>query len=77
MSQPTAPDVAKRYDGIIIRSVFKPNRGWRRLPIRRRVSRQELLRLSNEGATHVQLAYNGRTADFTIKELLGGKVGAR
>ncbi len=77
MSQPTAPVVAKRYDGIAIRSVFKPNRGWRRLPIRRRVSRPELIRLRNEGVTHVQLVYNGRTADFTIGELLGGKVGAR
>ncbi len=87
MSQSTMPDVVRRssqatsadnYDGIIIRSVFWQDRGWRRQPmLRKRLSRSEIRRLRDEGATHVELSFNGHSADFSIRELLGGNVGVR
>lgn len=65
------------YEGIVIRSVFWPDRGWRRHPIRRRrLTRAEMRRLRDDGATHVELSFNGCNADFAIRELLGGKVGS-
>jgi hypothetical protein len=85
--QSAAPEIAQRYfdhtstvygDRIIIKSVFYPDRGWKRHPlIRKRVSISELRRLRGEGATHVQLSYQGREADFAIRELLCSKVGVR
>ncbi len=76
----TTPAIASRYfdhagaelgNRIIIKSVFYPNRGWKRHPlIRKRVSISELRRLRGESATHVQLSCKGREADFSINELL-------
>jgi hypothetical protein len=80
MTQSTAPEIASRYfdragtalgDRIIVKSVFYPNRGWKRHPLlRKRVSITELRRLRGEGITHVQLSCKGREADFSIGELL-------
>ena len=87
MTLSNAPELAQRYfhhegmtqgDKIIIKLVFWRDRGWKRHTVlRRRVTKTELRRLQQEGATHVQLSYNGRHADFLVSELLGGKVGAR
>lgn len=87
MTLSKAPELALRYfhhegvaycDKILIKSVFWSDRGWKRHPmLRKRVTKSELRRLQREGASHVQLSYKGRDADFNISELIGGEVGAR
>lgn len=86
MTRSTTPDLALDYfhhagmtygDKIVIKSVFYQDRGWNHHPVlRKRVSVSELRRLRGVGASHVQLAFEGREADFSISELLSTKVGA-
>lgn len=61
------------HSPVLIAQVYRPegpNQGWRRHPIRKRVSGSWLRGLRREGATHVTLRYNDRLADFSIRELL-------
>lgn len=58
------------YDGRhpTIESTFVPGRGWRRYPIRKRISGNAVRQLRAEGVTHIAVKYGERVADFTIKE---------
>lgn len=56
----------------VVAMVFRPEVGWRRHPIRKRVSTSALRRLRADGVTHVQLSAAGHAADFSIAELLRG-----
>lgn len=76
MSQSRIPPIAHRYfrcgldDHPLIASTFAPDRGWKRHPYRKRVSGNHLRSLRRQGITHVALSCRGRTADFSIHELL-------
>ena len=72
--QAKIPTVAVDYFGWhtehpVVRQVFRPDRGWTRYPWRKRVSGNEVRKLRAEGVTAVQLASDGRLADFDIIEL--------
>ena len=49
---------------------FKTRKGWTRQTLRKQVSAAWLRKLRREGVTHVALNSDGRTADFSIEELL-------
>ena len=49
---------------------FKTRKGWTRQTFRKQVSAAWLRKLRREGVTHVALNSDGRTADFSIEELL-------
>jgi hypothetical protein len=76
--QSTVPRVAAAYFGCgtqpdlhpIIEAVYRPGRGWKRYPIRKRVSGSCILALRREGVTDVALRSGGRLADFRISELI-------
>lgn len=57
-------------DHPVIAMTFRPEAGWRRYPIRKRVSTSALRGLRADGVTHVQLRAAGHAADFSIAELL-------
>lgn len=73
---------AARAEHPVIAGVFTPGKGWKRPPANHRVSMSWLRKLRGEGVTSVALDCGGRTADFTIAEvvrhaarpLLGGRV---
>lgn len=73
-----ADHFGSRYDGSygthpIIAQAFKPGLGWKRYPIRKRVSCAWLRKMKAAGFTHVGLAINGdghRVADFEIDSVL-------
>jgi hypothetical protein len=57
----------------IIFEAFGQETGWKRYPVRKRVSRSWLRKLRSEGYTRVSLAvgqYDHIVADFSISELL-------
>lgn len=58
-----------RSEHPVIELVFWPDRGWRRHPLRKRISLNEARRLRREGAAAVALRSGGRLADFQIQEL--------
>lgn len=58
-----------RTEHPIIEEVFWPGRGWRRHPLKKRVSLNEARRLRREGATDVGLRSGGRLADFRLTEV--------
>jgi hypothetical protein len=60
---------ANRRHPIIVQH-FTPEKGWKRHPIRKRVSVSWLRKLRAEGVTDVALSSGGRTADFRVAELL-------
>ena len=74
--QAQIPPVVLRYFGPntehpIIEQVFTPGKGWKRYPIRKRISRAWVHRhLRPEGVEKVALRANGRLADFHVKELM-------
>jgi hypothetical protein len=81
--QSQVPPAAARYFGVdsygfrgldrdhpIIVQEFTPERGWKIYPLRKRVSRSWLRKIRAEGVTHVMLRSGGRSADFSIAELL-------
>ena len=49
---------------------FKTRKGWTRQTFRKQVSEAWLRKLRREVVTHVALNSDGRTADFSIEELL-------
>lgn len=53
----------------LVEQVFIPAVGWRRFPLRKRVSGAEVRRLRAVGVTAVALRSGGRLADFSIREL--------
>lgn len=67
----TIPDVLPGYsEPVLISQTFTTERGWKRYPVRKRVSLSELRKLRKAGATHVQLSCHGRSPDFAIADLL-------
>lgn len=58
-------------DTPIIAQEFRRGNGWVRQTHRKKVSAAWLRKLRREGVTHVALTTEGRTADFSIEELLG------
>ena len=54
----------------LVSQTFIPGRGWKRYPIRKRVSRSWARKAKLEGVTDVQLSWGRHLADFRIKELL-------
>ena len=74
------PAIAAKYFGIsiepayhdhpVIAQYFVPGNGWVSYPCTKRVSINALRGLRAKGASHVSLAYEGRSADFMISELL-------
>lgn len=73
---------AARDEHPVIAEQFTPGKGWKRSPIRKRVSVSWLRKIKREGVTSVAVTCAGRRADFTIAEvirhaerpLLGGRV---
>jgi hypothetical protein len=66
------PDQGGRRDHALIHSTFTPGKGWKRYPIRKRISRSWARKLRQEGVTTVSLVSAGREADFRIAELAKG-----
>jgi hypothetical protein len=58
-------------DHPIITRQFKPDTGWTRYPIVKRVSTAWLRKMRGEGVESVEVAHAGRHADFTLDEILG------
>lgn len=54
----------------IITQEFTPGKGWKITGFNKHVTRSWLRKLRAQGITHVSLALNGRTPDFSIAELL-------
>lgn len=54
----------------LVEQVFRPGQGWRRHPLRKRVSGSEVRRLRADGVTVVALRSGSRLADFDIRELV-------
>ncbi len=77
MSRATQPiPIVRSYFGSgpdtpVIAQEFRRGNGWVRQTHRKRVSAAWLRKLRREGVTHVALTSEGRTADFSIEELLG------
>lgn len=80
--QSQVPSLVQKYiDGVavdstfgihpIVSQIFIPDRGWKRYPIRKRVSRSWARKAKLEGVTDVQLSWGRHLADFRIKELMG------
>jgi hypothetical protein len=61
-----------RSDHPVISMTFRPETGWRRYPIHKRVSMSVVRRLRADGVTHVQLRAAGHAADFSVAELMRG-----
>lgn len=70
---PLAYEYFKRF-GIfehpVIRQFYRPGKGWKYYPIKKRVSLSELRMLRREGVEKVQLSAGGHIPDFGIDELL-------
>lgn len=64
------PESTTREGHPIITQVFTAEKGWKRTGFNKKVSRSWLDKLRAEGVTSVSLTSNGRTADFTVRELL-------
>lgn len=65
------PDSKTRQGHPIITQVFTPGKGWKRTGFNKKVSVSWLKKLRREdGVTSVSLTCNGRTADFTVRELV-------
>lgn len=67
---PTSAALYFHGDHPVITGEFHPSRGWRSQSFRKRVSASWLRKLRKEGVTHVALTSEGRSADFSIAELL-------
>lgn len=67
---PHIEDLPGHHRPVVIAQVFYLDRGWKRHPLRKRVSYSECRRLRAAGATHVALKFAGRTADFSLQELV-------
>jgi len=63
------PPLPDRHNRVTIAATFTPGRGWVRYPGRKRVSGSWVRKLRREGVTDLALAYGGRVADFTAREL--------
>lgn len=57
-------------DHAVVTQVFRPGVGWARYPWRKRVSGNWARQARCEDITAVALSLHGRTADFTIEELV-------
>ena len=58
------------FDHPIIAQVFTPGSGWKRHPLKKRLSYNEVRKLRAAGATHLCLEAGGQVADFTCYELV-------
>lgn len=58
----------------IVSAVYRPGLGWSRTGWNKRVSRSWVVKLQKAGITHVGLEADGRSADFTVKELTSRRV---
>lgn len=67
---PATGEIPGYHRPVTIGQVFWPDRGWKRHPLRKRVSYSECRRLRAAGATHVTLVFGGREADFSLQELV-------
>jgi hypothetical protein len=70
----TVPETAARYFGPgqpLISGVFTPLHGWQDAYPLAEVSHAALTVLARKGITAVALTGGGRTADFTVAELIG------
>jgi hypothetical protein len=54
----------------VITAHFKTDKGWFRTSLHKRVSRAAIRKLRDRGVTQVQLHFDGRTADFSVDEIL-------
>ena len=54
----------------IVTAEFTPGRGWRTTGYAKRISGAWARKLRSEGVTHVSLTEGGRSADFSIEEIL-------
>lgn len=73
-NHPSGPvRVTSRSDHPIISMQFHPKSGWKRSPIRKRVSTSWLRRLGEGGYEAVTLRCSSVEADFSISELLSRK----
>lgn len=74
--QAQVPSLVADYFGEAVREYpvitgqFTPGRGWVRPPIRKRISLAWLRRIRREGVTGVAVTCGGRSADFTVDEIL-------
>lgn len=60
---------AARTNHPIIRQIFYPEKGWRRMRMNKRITASYARSLKKEGATAVMVAIGARAADFRIAEL--------
>ena len=67
---PATGEIPGYHRPVTIGQVFWPDRGWKRHPLRKRVSYSECRRLRAAGATHVTLVFGGRESDFSLQELV-------
>lgn len=54
----------------VITQAFHPGRGWKTYGFRKRISGAWARKMAAEGYTAVALTAGGRTADFTLAEIL-------
>lgn len=54
----------------VVNSEFYPGRGWLRAGFDKRISSAWARKLQAEGATQVRLTFAGRSADFSLEEIL-------
>jgi hypothetical protein len=52
-----------------IAQTFRPDCGWKRYPMQKRITRSWARKLRAEGVTHLALAYRGRMIDFCIEDV--------
>jgi hypothetical protein len=64
-------------DHPVITRRFRPDRGWKPYPLRKRVSENVLRQEQAAGYTHVELTAGGHSPEFTIAELLASCAQAR
>lgn len=80
MSQAQIPQPVLRYFGRaalldrrshpVVHATYVPSVGWQRSHSKHRVSVSWCRKLKHFGVTHVALTSDGRTADFTIAEIV-------
>jgi hypothetical protein len=58
------------YTHPVVTRTFVPGLGWKRYPVRKRISLNWARQARAEGVTDVELRAGGHTADFRIEELV-------
>jgi hypothetical protein len=76
-AQLVIPEHTHRHRTPIIREVFRPGGGWRRISGQQRLSLNKVRSLKRENVTAIGVEIaRGRVADFRVDELLGRQRGA-